>query len=45
MTPIVLHGARHCYAELALAAGVRLDIVSPTAGSRVDRDHGEPPDA
>ena len=26
--PIPLHGARHSYATLALAAGVRLDIVS-----------------
>jgi integrase len=27
-----LHGARHSYAELALGAGVRLDVVSRTLG-------------
>jgi integrase len=32
VTPIGLHGARHSYAELALAAGVRLDVVSRTLG-------------
>jgi transposase len=31
-TPIGLHGARHSYAEIALAAGVRLDVVSRTLG-------------
>jgi integrase len=30
--PIPLHGARHSYAELALAGGVRLDVVSRTLG-------------
>jgi integrase len=30
--PIGLHGARHSYAEMALAAGVRLDVVSRTLG-------------
>lgn len=30
--PIPLHGARHSYATLALAAGVRLDIVSKQLG-------------
>jgi integrase len=29
---IPLHGARHSYAEIALAAGVRLDVVSRTLG-------------
>lgn len=29
---IGLHGARHSYAELALGAGVRLDVVSRTLG-------------
>lgn len=32
VTPIGLHGARHSYAELALGAGVRLDVVSRTLG-------------
>jgi integrase len=32
VTPIGLHGARHSYAELALAAGVRLDVVSRQLG-------------
>jgi integrase len=32
VTPIGLHGARHCYAEIALAAGVRSDVVSRTLG-------------
>jgi integrase len=32
VTPITLHGARHSYAELALAAGVRLDVVSRQLG-------------
>jgi integrase len=32
VTPIGLHGARHSYAEIALAAGVRLDVVSRTLG-------------
>jgi integrase len=32
VTPIVLHGARQSYAEIALAAGVRLDVVSRTLG-------------
>jgi integrase len=32
VTPIGLHGARHSYAELALAAGIRLDIVSRQLG-------------
>ena len=32
MKPIPLHGARHSYATLALAAGVRLDIVSKQLG-------------
>lgn len=32
VTPISLHGARHSYAELALAAGVRLDVVSRQLG-------------
>ena len=31
-TEIGLHGARHSYAELALGAGVRLDVVSRTLG-------------
>jgi integrase len=30
--PIPLHGARHSYAEIALSAGVRLDVVSRTLG-------------
>jgi integrase len=30
--PIALHGARHSYAELALASGVRLDVVSRQLG-------------
>jgi integrase len=32
VTPIGLHGVRHSYAELALAAGVRLDVVSRQLG-------------
>lgn len=32
VTPIGLHGARHSYAELALASGVRLDVVSRQLG-------------
>jgi integrase len=32
VTPIGLHGARHSYAEIALSAGVRLDVVSRTLG-------------
>ena len=32
VTPIGLHGARHSYAELALAAGARLDVVSRQLG-------------
>ena len=32
VTPITLHGARHSYAELALAAGVRLDVLSRQLG-------------
>jgi integrase len=32
VTPISLHGARHSYAELALASGVRLDVVSRQLG-------------
>ena len=32
VTPITLHGARHSYAELALAGGVRLDVVSRQLG-------------
>jgi integrase len=32
VTPIGLHGARHSYAEIALGAGVRLDVVSRTLG-------------
>jgi integrase len=32
VTPITLHGARHSYAELALSAGVRLDVVSRQLG-------------
>jgi integrase len=32
VTPITLHGARHSYAELALAGGVRLDVVSKQLG-------------
>jgi integrase len=32
VTPIALHGARHSYAELALGAGVRLDVVSRQLG-------------
>ncbi|MBA3690948.1 MAG: tyrosine-type recombinase/integrase [Actinobacteria bacterium] len=32
VTPITLHSARHTYAELALAAGVRLDVVSRQLG-------------
>jgi integrase len=32
LTPIGLDGARHSYAEIALAAGVRLDVVSRTLG-------------
>jgi len=32
VTPITLHGARHSYAELALGAGVRLDVVSRQLG-------------
>ncbi len=32
VTPITLHGARHSYAELALAAGARLDVVSKQLG-------------
>jgi len=30
--PIGLHGARHTYATLALAAGARLDVVSRQLG-------------
>ena len=30
--PITLHSARHTYAELALAAGVRIDVVSRQLG-------------
>ena len=29
---IPLHGARHTYAELALSAGIRLDVVSRQLG-------------
>jgi integrase len=29
---IPLHGARHSYAEIALGAGIRLDVVSRTLG-------------
>jgi integrase len=32
VTPIGLHGARHSYAELALSAGIRLDVVSRQLG-------------
>jgi integrase len=32
VTPIGLHGARHSYAEIALSAGVRLDVVSRQLG-------------
>jgi integrase len=32
VTPIGLHGARHTHAELSLAAGVRLDVVSRQLG-------------
>jgi integrase len=32
VTAIGLHGARHSYAEIALAAGVRLDVLSRTLG-------------
>jgi integrase len=32
VTPIGLHGARHSYAEIALGAGVRLDVVSRNLG-------------
>jgi integrase len=32
VTPITIHGARHSYAELALGAGVRLDVVSRQLG-------------
>jgi integrase len=32
VTPITLHLARHSYAELALGAGVRLDVVSRQLG-------------
>jgi integrase len=32
VTPIGLHGARHTYAELALASGARLDVVSRQLG-------------
>jgi integrase len=32
VAPITLHSARHTYAELALAAGVRLDVVSRQLG-------------
>jgi integrase len=32
VTPITLHGARHSYAELALGAGIRLDVVSRQLG-------------
>ncbi len=32
VTPIGLHGARHSYAELALASGARLDVVSRQLG-------------
>jgi integrase len=32
VTPITLHGARHSYAELALSAGVRLDVLSRQLG-------------
>jgi integrase len=32
VTPIGLHGARHSFAELALSAGVRLDVVSRQLG-------------
>ena len=32
VTPIGLHAARHSYAELALASGVRLDVVSRQLG-------------
>jgi integrase len=34
ITPIGLHGARHSYAEISLAAGVRLDVVSRTIEGR-----------
>ena len=30
--PIGLHGARHTHAELALAAGVRLDVLARSLG-------------
>lgn len=32
VTPITLHGARHSYAEIALAGGVRLDVLSRQLG-------------
>jgi integrase len=32
LPPIPLHGARHSFAEIALSAGVRLDVVSRTLG-------------
>jgi integrase len=32
LPPIPLHGARHSYAEIALSARVRLDVVSRTLG-------------
>jgi integrase len=32
VTPITLHGARHSYAELAIASGTRVDVVSRQLG-------------
>jgi integrase len=32
VTPITLHGARQSYAEVALAGGVRLDVLSRSLG-------------
>ena len=32
MRPIVLHGTRHSFATIALAAGVRPDVVSRALG-------------
>lgn len=32
VTPITLHGARHSYAEIALAGGVRFDVLSRQLG-------------
>jgi integrase len=32
VTPITLHGARHSFAEIALASGVRIDVVSRALG-------------